>query len=234
MSEKICNCCGNNQWGNIGERRDVRCLSCGSLERTRVLKLLLDRYGYPRKNIKILHFAPEKAIYDILSNSDFAEYDAYDLFPENFKFGSIRRFDLCSEASKLESNYYDLIIHSHVMEHIPCNYTAVLYHIHRSLKENGVHFMCIPFMGGFFEEDFSPLEPTEAVSRFGQNDHVRRFGKKDFHRSIGMIFNISGDYHLENFFSREDLDRYNIPEAQRSGFTGTSVFPLRKRDLLLV
>lgn len=211
----------------------VRCNSCGSLERTRVIKLFLDKYDLPQSDMKILHFAPERGLYALFSKVKDVSYEPVDFMPENFKLRGIKKFDLCTDAAKLPSNEYDLILHSHVMEHILCNITAVLFHLHRALKPSGKHFMCLPFLGETYAEDLGPLTPKEAEKYFGQNDHVRKFGTQDIQRTIGMVFKIPETYSLNDYLSSEDMDKFNIPERQRDGFTLSSVFVMDKDDILL-
>lgn len=217
----------------MGTRKGVRCLDCNSLERTRVIKMFLEREWRPGRRARVLHFSPEKGLYDYLASLDLEEYRAVDFLPENFKFATLERFDLCTDGPTLPSETYDLIIHSHVMEHIPCNVTAILAHIHRSLRPDGLHLMCVPFMPGASEEDLSDLSREDAERRFGQRDHVRKFGKEDFDRNIGMIFRAENPYSLRNYFSDAELRACNIPEREWHGYTGTSVFPLAKSDYLL-
>jgi hypothetical protein len=234
MNEKnpaTCNCCGSFEWTDMGIRKNIRCKHCGSLERTRVLKLQLDSYNLPLKGMKILHLAPEKGIYDFFKSIDGIEYNPVDLNPSNFKFGEVTKFDCCTDTEKLPSNYYDIIIHSHVMEHIPCNISAVLINLHRALKKDGFHFMCIPINGGFFAEDYSDLSEDERTFRFGQSDHIRRFGRNDITRTLGMIFYLPKYYDIEMKFPKYLLNSLNIPEKDRKGFTGSSVFVLKKSDL---
>lgn len=231
--EMVCNVCGLSTWGDMGSRPAARCNSCGSLERTRVTKLFLDKFALPKPGSKILHFAPERGMYSFLSKVEGVQYEPVDFAPENFKLRGVKKFDLCYDAAKLPSNKYDLIIHSHVMEHIPCNVTAVLFHLHRALKPGGKHIMCLPFLGETYGEDLGPLTPKEAQRRFGQDDHVRKFGTEDIQKTIGMIFKIPTTYSLDDYLSREDMDKFNIPNEQRHGFTLSSVFALDKEDILL-
>jgi phosphoglycolate phosphatase len=217
----------------MGRRVKVQCADCRSLERTRVFKLFLDRADLPKAGMSVLHMAPERSLYEFLSGCDLALYDVVDIAPENFRFAEVRKLDLCKDAAGLRSGEYDLIIHSHVMEHVPCNVTAVMYHLHRSLKPGGLHLMCLPFLDGAYEEDLAEIGPDAALKRFGQNDHVRRFGKADVQMTLGMVFRIPERYSLADYFGEDTLDACNIPPREREGFTGTSVFPLGKEDLLL-
>lgn len=232
MAEVKCNCCGESDWRDMGGRKGVRCAKCNSLERTRYLKLLLDKSEILRPGIRVLHFAPEKSLFSIFDREDI-DYDAVDFSPENFPFCRARKFDICVDAATLPCDHYDLIIHSHVMEHVPCNVTASLYHIHRALKPNGVHLMCVPFQGATSAEDLGELNKKDAIEHFGQDDHVRRFGKEDVQRNLGMIFRIPDNYSMLNYASLDELNYVNIPERERTGFTGSTIFILKKDDLLL-
>ncbi|WP_240477015.1 methyltransferase domain-containing protein [Roseivivax marinus] len=180
-----------------------------------------------------MHFAPERGLYPHLSAGGVATYDPVDFAPELFKFCNARKIDLCTDAARLPRHSYDLIIHSHIAEHIPCNITAVLFHLHRALKPGGMQLMCIPFLSGHYEEDLRALSDEEATRRFGQKDHVRKFGTADLRGTIGMIFRLPNRYSLLDWFSAETLDECNIPEAARSGFTPSTVLPVKKEDLLL-
>lgn len=232
--DPTCPYCKSSTWLDMGKRKGVKCGTCGSLERTRVIKVLLDNAGIPKPGSRILHFAPERPLYRFLSSVPNVTYDACDLAPENYKFGNIRKFDLCADVMSLESETYDLIIHSHVMEHIPCDVTAVLFHLHRALKPAGVHVVCIPIMPGRYSEDLGVPFGEEATRRFGQEDHVRLFGVVDIHRTFGMVFKIDENYDMENYIDSLTLDKYNIPMRERKGFSGSSVFMFGKDDIRLV
>jgi len=229
-----CNICGSRSWGDQGHRIRVRCLSCGSLERTRALKLHLDRLGIPRLNNKVLHIAPERGLSEFFRERVGDGYDPVDIAPEVFDFCNARRFDLCQDAELLPSFSYDLVVHGHVLEHVPCNFTAILFHLHRALKPNGYHVFCIPILRGEYEEDLRVLSQEEACARFGQNDHVRRFGRADLSATLGMVFNGDLESHrIGACFDDNALDAANIPASERDSLNGTTVFVFRKHDIRL-
>ena len=58
----ICNCLAAEDFRG---RKLVLCTGCGSLERTRILWAVLDKKIRP--GVKVLHFAPEKGIFEQLS-----------------------------------------------------------------------------------------------------------------------------------------------------------------------
>jgi Methyltransferase domain len=228
-----CNLCGCERFAEMNGRPRARCESCGSLERTRVLKLMLDAWCDLRAGSRIFHLAPERGIYESISKVAGVDYKLVDLHPEAYSFAPLERFDVALDVERLPSRRYDIVIHSHVMEHVPCNVTAALYHLHRSLTDGGTHLFSVPITGEAYECDLGHLSDSERARRFGQDDHYRRFGAKDMHRTLGMVFRLPQRYELTDHFPAEMLDRYSIPSSARSGFTSHSVFCLKKADLKL-
>jgi hypothetical protein len=227
-----CNICGSNAFTDMGVRKAMKCAMCDSLERTRVMGLFLKKLGVPKPGMKVLHLAPEPGIGMFCAKVVGKDnYHARDLDPSRYQFCEAQRFDLCSDAETLPDGFYDLILHSHIIEHLPCNYTAVLLHLHRALKPQGLHICSIPVSPGYYEEECGPLSAEERTRRFGQFDHLRNFGDKDLQESLGKIFKLPTKYDLTEHFSIEDLDRYNIPSEARSGFSPHTVFILRKNDV---
>lgn len=217
----------------MGSRKKIRCLDCGSLERTRVMQLLIDQHQLIKSCDRIMHIAPERGISARIQEIPDVIYEAYDLFPEQYEFAGAKRMDLAKSCEALPSNHYDVIIHSHVMEHIPCNITAVLFHLHRSLKFDGVHIFSIPILSGHYDDCLGGINDEARIQRFGQDDHVRRFGLADIHATLGMIFPLPDHYDLEVSLPRDLLDRHNIPESARTGFSSSSVFMMRKDQFKL-
>jgi hypothetical protein len=228
-----CNLCGGDRFAEMSGRPRVRCERCGSLERTRVLKLMLDKWCELRPGSRILHIAPERGIYQSIAGVAGVNYEPVDLHPEAYSFGPVRRFDVALEVESLPSKHYDIVIHSHVMEHVPCNVTAALFHLHRSLTDGGIHLFSIPIMGGAYECDLGRLSDPERTRRFGQSDHYRRFGAADIHSTLGMVFRLPQRYELTDHFPIDLLDACSIPSSARGGFTSHSVFCLKKSDLKL-
>lgn len=217
----------------MGSRRGVRCTACGSLERTRSIKLLLDTMGLPKRGARVLHLAPEAGLASWLRSVSPKGYDPVDLYPSLYKQMAVRKFDLVTDSPKLPDDHYDLILHSHVMEHIPCTLAFPFYHLSRALKPDGVHVFCVPLMDGSYDEDLGPLSAEDAIRRFGQRDHVRRFGKSDIERHLGMVMRLDTDFSLYRLFDAATLDRHNIPESQRTGLHGSTIFIARKSDYRL-
>lgn len=239
MVDATCNICGGSEWRDVRLKGSDRgdnglCLGCHSKERSRVIKLFLDKLALPRPGMKILHFAPEKGLALYFLDMAPEGYDPVDLDYQRFDFCEVRPFNLVTDVESLPSEEYDIILHSHVMEHIPANDTAIFFHLHRALKKTGYHIFSLPIRKGRWREDFHPMSKDERVAAFGQSDHVRSYGRDDIMQTLGMIFDIPQHYSLYDHFTSEELGACNIGERYRVGYTGSSVFVQRKDSLKLV
>lgn len=229
-----CNICGGSQFVDAGKRPAVRCKSCGSFERTRMLWLAIERNLTLASDTRVLHLAPELGLYRRIRSTVAAPYhDVRDLSPANFPFAEgIRGIDLC-RLEDLPSNHYDLIIHSHVLEHVPCNIAYTLYHLHRAMSPAAHHLFVVPFSSGRYDECFQDMTDAERRRRFGQEDHVRSFGKLDVAAHLGSIVKIDDAVDFEALYGATALESANIPRSTWLGLSGHGVIHLRKRDFLL-
>jgi phosphoglycolate phosphatase len=184
---------------------------------------------------KVLHLAPEKGLYKALSDiTSKSNYDTADFSPDMYKSFAeqTRKIDLCDLDAE-PSDYFDFIIHSHVLEHTPCNIAYSLYHLHRMLKPSGKHICIIPFVGGGYDESFQKITSEESKRRFGQSDHVRRFGVEDVGLHVGILLNIPQEFDATKSFSEDFLRQANIPESHWYGLTIGTVLELSKKDYKL-
>lgn len=229
-----CNVCGGKTFADVGARAAARCLGCGSFERTRLLWLYVEKYGRLDTQTRALHLAPELGVYRRMrARLAPGHYDVRDLCPENFAFApEIGKLDLC-QLDGLPSDHYDLILHSHVLEHVPGDLAHTMYHLHRSLKPDGRHLFVVPFMPGHYDECFEDITVDERIRRFGQADHVRRFGLKDIHAHLGSLVTIDTGFDAEAEHGVAALVAANIPRPIWKGLSAHSVLHLGKFDLKL-
>jgi phosphoglycolate phosphatase len=230
-----CNICGSKQFRDMNTRKKVQCAACGSLERTRVIALFIQYYGLLDRDTRVLHIAPEKGLADYFYRVAGDNCTFVDLEPERFKsIPGMKKLDLCNDLGNMASNSYDLIVHSHVLEHVPCNYSYVLYHLNRLMSENGSTVCSIPILPGYYDACFSPaISDQERVKRFGQLDHVTRFGREDLAMTLGKVYRLEKDYDITRLFARSELERWNIPQNHWQHYTPGSVLRLTKADFLL-
>ncbi|QSX79648.1 SAM-dependent methyltransferase [Agrilutibacter solisilvae] len=226
-----CNICGSVEFADVNGRKGVLCARCGSYERTRLMKLFIEALRLGPKT-RVLHLAPERGLSVWLSQQfrDYVPAD-YDL-PRYSHIPGIVKVDLCQRDYGL-SGKFDLILHSHVIEHLPINYAVVLIRLHKMLARDGRHMFSVPIYGKSYEESLATLSAEEATRRFGQFDHVRRFSPVDIGSTIGSVFDIPEQYDLLEHFSEAQLRAASVPEDAWKTYTGNSVFCLKPGDLLV-
>ena len=66
----------------------------------------------------------------------------------------------------------------HILEHIQKDEKAIK-ELYRILKPNGTLLVQVPLKQGKTYEDFSICKPEDRLIAFGQEDHVRIYGKED-------------------------------------------------------
>jgi len=232
-SPHSCNVCGHDQFEDFHGRKGVMCSSCNSLVRTRLLWSAIERRVHPRA--QILHFAPERGIHTRISGLVPPDgYHTADLNPSRYPWvENMAKIDLTS-LEHLPSDHYDLILHSHVLEHVPCNEAYVLFHLHRALKSDGRHVFVIPIVAGNYECSFAEMSAEERTERFGQHDHLRRYGKDDFGDHLGKIVHLPPAFDARSLMSEEDLTRHKIPRGYWEGWSVNSPIDLAKNDMLFM
>lgn len=232
--EPSCNVCGGRSFEDVGARIDVQCAECGSLERTRLIKLVIDERGLLAAGTRVLHIAPEPGLAHAFVESG-AACRFGDLDPAGFPdVPGVERLDLCRDLDGLDDRSFDLIVHSHVLEHVPCNYTYVLFHLHRLLADDGAIVCCIPFLPGYYGSDTSPeVSADQRTDRYGQWDHVRRFGTEDLDLSLGRVYDLPGSYDARDLVDERSLRAANVPPHAWTGFTPHSVLVLSRDDYRL-
>lgn len=151
------------------------CPDCGASDRDRLIVSYLKKEGLPKaeENYRVLQIAPSKPISNWLNKycSQIA-YETADLYMQDVDF----KIDIQNMES-IEKDTYDLIICSHVLEHVE-NDRRALEEIKRILKEDGKCIFLVPVTLGYEEIDEAfGLSSEENWRRFGQGDHCRRYGK---------------------------------------------------------
>ncbi|SDS24443.1 Methyltransferase domain-containing protein [Gillisia sp. Hel1_33_143] len=199
-------------------RQNSQCPVCKSLERHRMIYLFLKEKGLVFENSKtidLLHVAPEKCIYDKIKYSNHIEYFPLDLYPDYYYYlngptlikGDVTDLQFIDEK-------FDFIFCNHVLEHIPDDNKA-MSELFRVLKKDGSAVLLVPIDKQLLEtyEDFSITDPKEREKAFGQDDHVRLYGKDYVNRLATAGFKVSAiDYW--NTLSKRDRFKYGILENE--------------------
>lgn len=170
-----CPCCGSSYKLFLSEgtasRKNARCPGCGSLERHRLLWLVLTDNWFKRNKSycsgKLLHVAPESCL-----EPRFKERFEY-LSADIDESVAMVRMDLTD--IDIEDNYFDAVVCNHVLEHIPDDIRA-LSELYRVLKVGGWASLQVPIKGDVTQEDPTITDPERRRVLYGQADHVRQYG----------------------------------------------------------
>ncbi len=148
---------------------DRTCWSCGSLERHRALAVALrERPGLLRAGMRVLHVAPEPSVTRLLPAD--AEVVRGDLEPGP----DMRRLDV-TDLREFADGRFDAVICMHVLEHVADD-RAAMRELRRVLAPDGWAVLNAPITSDRTDEDARVTDPEDRRRRFGQVDHVRRYG----------------------------------------------------------
>ena len=150
--------------------------SNGARNRQRLVWLYLTKeLNILNRPFKILHIAPEISYFEILKHQKNIEYFPGDKMADGYSNQKgVNKIDIT--ALDCESNYFDLIICNHVLEHIPDDSKAIS-EMFRVLKDGGKAVVTVP-MDEKLEKTFEDpniISPAERKKYFGQWDHLRRY-----------------------------------------------------------
>lgn len=227
-----CPICNGTEFEAFNGRANARCSKCRAVERNRLMWMTLERLGGFAPGKRVLHFAPELGLAKKFVSLSGDDYHAADLDVDRYKssFVTVRKIDLCTDLGAIPDASYDLILHSHVLEHLPCNVTDVLRALDRILAPGGLHVLSVPIRGEHTKEDLSPnLTDAERLARFGQEDHFRIFGAVDLPALLAEVWG-EGPHLIEpiHLFERDALRRAAIPTVAWRGVSGHALFHYRK------
>jgi SAM-dependent methyltransferase len=127
---------------------------------------------------RILHFAPEPQLSRYIGGAGPEEYVRCDLYPWA---DDISKADLL--ALPFPDSHFDLLIANHVLEHVKNDRLAVR-EITRVLTPGGYAILQTPFSSMLEHtwEDSGVTSEDARLQAFGQEDHVRLFGRDIFER----------------------------------------------------
>ena len=151
----------------------VICPRCFSTPRDRFMWLYLSAVLLPQAGrVKILHFAPERNLQRNLKRAPGVEYLGADI---DSPYADLK-VDI--QHIQIADNKFDGIICSHVLEHIPDDRRA-MGELFRILAPGGWALLIVPLDKGRAAtyEDASVVDPAERERLFGQDDHVRVYGR---------------------------------------------------------
>ncbi len=194
-----------------GYRLNNICPRCQSTDRDRLVFLYLKhKTGFFTKPQKVLHVAPEPALYKVFNKTDNLDYTAGTKYQEGFYYNdTLPSIDLT--ALPYGDNQFDFVIANHVLEHIENDHKAMT-EIYRVLKPGGQAILQVPLSLKLEQtyEDPSVKTEQEREKHFGQFDHVRLYGRdypdklKNAGFKVLKLKPASGDWPLD------DVEKYAL------------------------
>ncbi len=188
-------------------RANALCPNCLALERHRLIWLFLkQKTDFLDKKQDVLHIAPELCFIKRFENIHSDQYITADIE------SPLAKVKLDVHEMPFENNSFDVAFCNHVMEHVADDIKA-MQEIHRVLRPGGWAILQIPLFHPLPEvtyEDPSITDPREREKAFGQDDHVRLYGKDYADRLRSAGFEVTEDDFV-NSLSKEDQARFALP-----------------------
>lgn len=163
------------------------CPRCGAHDRERHLILYMREVGLMERlgRMDVLHFAPETHLSRLIERASPRSYRKGDLYPIA---PDVERIDLLAIPCAAER--FDLVIANHVLEHVADDLAAVR-EIRRVLRPGGHAILQTPYSAKLHHTWSDPGIDTDGarLQAYGQEDHVRLFGRDIFDRfaSAGLL-----------------------------------------------
>jgi SAM-dependent methyltransferase len=161
-------------------RNNALCPNCQALERHRLIWVYLQqKTDFFQKPQKVLHIAPESCFihrFEKLKNLDYITADIE---------SPLAKVKMDIHQIPFADNTFEVAFCNHVMEHVADDIKA-MSEIRRVLKPGGWAIIQVPFFNNDLEitlEDKSIISPEERFKAYGQEDHVRMYGR-DYGRRL--------------------------------------------------
>jgi len=210
----FCPCCEYvGRFLGVRGQKHCQCPRCGALPRHRLLRLVLDALleQRPPGSMSILHIAPEPTLQHWLERQSRA-YVAADL-AHGLQVNSFTgQLAVVCDLRRLpfQDRSFDLVIASHVLEHIKEDWPAI-QEIYRVLAWEGIALLPVPIVAGDLTIEYHRPHPREQY-------HVRAPGLDYFERYREAGFNVTVRSSAEfpeqyQIFAYEDRTKW--PSAER-------------------
>ena len=197
-------------YGRVNPRPNALCPDSLSLERHRLLWLFLkEKTNFFSEKLKVLHIAPEQCFLKKFEGQHGKNYITADIE------SPLAKVKMDIHDIPFEENTFDVAICNHVMEHVDDDIRA-MSEIQRVLKPGGWAIIQVPFFPPLPDktfEDFSITEPKEREKVFGQDDHVRLYGKDYAERLASAGFKVREDDYVKRI-SEEKIRKYALPKEE--------------------
>ena len=190
----------------MNPRPNALCPSCLSLERHRLIWLYLkEKTNFFSRKLSVLHIAPEPCFIKRFEKIHGDTYITGDIE------SPLAKVKMDIHRIPFEENKFDVVLCNHVLEHVQDDIKA-MSEIKRVLKPGGWAILQVPFFSPVPDntlDDNSITDPREREKVFGQDDHVRKFGK-DYPQRIEK----SGLKVILDDFAKSQPDKYGLQKGE--------------------
>jgi len=197
-------------YGRINSRQNALCPSCLSLERHRLIWVYLkQKTNFFSTQLNILHIAPELCFMDRFEKQHSEKYITADIE------SPLAKVKMDIHQIPFHENHFDVVLCNHVLEHVADDIKA-MSEIKRVLKPGGWAILQVPFFSPVPDvtfEDNSIKDKREREKIFGQDDHVRKFGKDYLQRIEQAGLKAEADPFV-NTLSDDMIKKYGLMKGE--------------------
>lgn len=197
-------------YGRLKSRSNALCPKCLSLERHRLIWLYLkEKTDFFVSEKKMLHIAPEHCFIDRFESMKSLNYLTADIE------SPLAKIKMDIHNIPLKDNSVDVVFCNHVLEHVDDDIRA-LKEIKRVLKPLGWAILQIPFFYPLREKTYENkriTDPKEREKVFGQDDHVRLYGKDYGDRLSSVGFEVFAENFAKELPS-QIIKKYALPSKE--------------------
>ena len=147
------------------------CPLCKASDRERLYAIYLnERFRNNTQTIiRFLDIAPSKSLTRFIRRLPRINYRSADIN----EMKAMDKVDI-TQMNLYDDNSFDVILCSHVLEHVPDDRKAVA-ELYRVLKNGGWGILMVPINSALEKTDEDPtlIDASERIRRFGQEGHVR-------------------------------------------------------------
>lgn len=185
------------------------CPSCGSGKRHRLLYLFLkNETNFFTEKLHVLHFAPEYCFHKRFSELPNVSYLSADLDSPR----AMVKVDMMN--IQYPDNEFDVVISSHVLEHVPDDGKAML-ELCRVMKKSGwgIHQAPVNYTREKTFEDNRIVTNADRLKYYGHIDHKRLYGR-DYTKRLEDAGFLVNEVHYTDQFTDNDIDRFGLDKGE--------------------